>query len=145
MNYTTTLVELHALEADYWYEVDHHAGRSAHLFYVEEGTYASGETRLRGQAEIAGFYRRREEQGDGTARHVVTNPRVDDVTPAGARFACIMLLYPDNGVPVLGSKPAVMIADIVNEYVFTAGAWKLLSRTLRPIFEGSLGATVPAA
>jgi hypothetical protein len=76
MNEMATLVELHAREAEYWYEIDHNAGRSAHLHYAEDGTFAIGDKVFSGHEEIAGFYRWRAELGARTARHVVTNPRI---------------------------------------------------------------------
>jgi hypothetical protein len=143
MNELTVLTELHAREAEYWYEVDHNAGRSAHLHYAEDGTFAIGDKVFAGREEIAGFYRWRAEQGARTARHVVTNPRVSELTESSATFCSMMLLYADNGVPVLESRPAVMIADVESAYVRAGEAWVLRSRTLRPIFEGGVGATVP--
>ena len=143
MNEMMTLVELHARESEYWYEVDHNAGRSAHLHYAEDGTFAIGDKVFSGREEIAGFYRWRAELGTRTARHVVTNPRVSALTETSATFCSIMLLYADNGVPVLESRPAVMIADVESAYVRAGEAWVLRSRVLRPIFEGGVGATVP--
>jgi hypothetical protein len=140
---TLLLVELHALEAEYWYEVDHNYGRSAARFYAPHGTYAIGESLFRGREEIAGFYEWREKRGDRTARHVIANPRITNVTPDAALFECIMLLYADDGKPVLESRPAVMIADIRTEYVRVESAWTVRSRGLHPIFEGGAGATVP--
>jgi hypothetical protein len=134
------LVELHALEAAYWYEVDHDYGRAAQHLYEPDGTFTIGDTVLRGREAIAGFYRRREERGDRTARHVITNPHLTVVSEDHARFETIMLLYADDGVPVIESKPAVMIADVVTEYVRTGGAWSVRARTLRPVFEGGAGA-----
>jgi hypothetical protein len=141
---TLLLVELHALETEYWYEVDHNYGRSAPMFYEQDGTFAIGESVFSGRDEIAGFYEWREKRGDRTARHVIANPRVSPVTPDHARFECIMLLYAADGVPVLDSQPAVMIADIVTEYVRVDGAWSVRARSLRPIFEGGAGATKPS-
>jgi hypothetical protein len=134
------MVELHGLEANYWYEVDHNLGRSAAMLYEPDGTFTIGDTVLLGRDAIAGFYRRREERGDRTARHVVTNPRLTVVSADHARFESIMLLYADDGLPVRESKPAVMIADVVTEYVRDDGTWSVRARTLRPIFEGGVGA-----
>jgi hypothetical protein len=145
MNEMATLVELHAREAEYWYEIDHNAGRSAHLHYAEDGTFAIGDKVFSGREEIAGFYRWRAELGARTARHVVTNPRISELTATSATFCSIMLLYADNGVPVLESRAAVMIADVESAYVRLGEAWVLRSRVLRPIFEGGVGATVPKA
>ena len=67
------LVELHALESDYWYEVDHNLGRAAAASYRDDGTFIIGDTVFRGREEIAGFYRRREERGARTARHAIAS------------------------------------------------------------------------
>jgi hypothetical protein len=134
------LVELHALEADYWYEVDHNLGRAAVTFYQHDGTFTIADTVFRGRDEIAGFYRRRDERGPRTARHAITNPRISHADDDAASFEYIMLLYADDGVPVLEAKAPVMIADVATEYVRAGGAWRVRSRTLRPIFEGGTGA-----
>jgi hypothetical protein len=134
------LVELHGLEADYWYEVDQNRGRAASMFYEHDGTFAIGDTVFRGRDEIAGFYRRRAERGERTARHVIANPHLTVVAADHARFESIMMLYADDGVPVLESKPPVMIADVTTEYVRVGERWSVRARTLRPIFEGGVGA-----
>ena len=134
------LVELHALEAEYWYEVDHNYGRSAPAFYEPDGSFIIGDTVLQGRDAIAGFYRRREERGDRTARHLITNPRLTVVSADHARFETVMSLFADDGVPVLESKPAIMIADVITEYVRAAGSWSVRSRALLPVFEGGVGA-----
>ena len=143
MDEPRTLTELHARESEYWYEVDHNDGRSAHLHFAEDGTFAIGDKIFRGRAEIAGFYSWREGLGPRTARHVIMNPRVSELTGTSATFCCITLIYADNGVPVLESKVAVMIADVESAYERAGEAWVLRSRVLRPIFEGGVGATVP--
>src|SRR5580704_9714251 len=99
------LVELHALEAEYWYEVDHNYGRSAPGFYEPDGTFTIGETVLHGRDAIAGFYRRREERGERTARHLITNPRLTVTGADHARFETVMSLFADDGVLVLESQP----------------------------------------
>ena len=134
------MVELHGLEADYWYEVDHSFGRSAPMFYEPDGTFAIGDNVLRGRDAIGGFYRRREERGDRTARHVITNPHLTVITEDHARFESIMLLYADDGLPVLESNAPVMIADVTTEYVRAGGTWSVRARTLTLIFEGGVGA-----
>lgn len=136
-------VEFYTRESEYWYEVDNNAGRSAHLLYAEGGKFVIGEKVLSGRAEIAGFYSWREGLGPRTARHVMTNPRISAVTPMRAVFASILMIYADSGLPVLESRPAVMIADVATEYVRVGEAWELRSRELRPIFEGGVGAMKP--
>lgn len=134
------LLELHALESNYWYEVDHNYGRSAPALYEPDGTFTIGATVLRGRDQIAGFYRRREERGDRTSLHVVTNPRLTVISADHAHFDSIMMLFAGDGVPVLESQPPVMIADVTTEYVRSGDTWSVRARTLRPIFEGGAGA-----
>jgi hypothetical protein len=143
MNAPMLFADLYARETEYWYEVDHNAGRSAHLLYAEDGRFVIGEKVFNGRAEIGGFYRWRVGQGARTARHVIANPRINDMTSTSAAFGCIMLLYADNGAPVLPSRPAVMIADVESTYRRVGETWELRSRVLCPIFEGGVGATVP--
>ncbi len=132
------------LEIDYWYEVDHNWGRAAHEMYMDEGVFVIGEKRMAGRAEIREFYRGREARGERIARHVVTNlrPRVHD--ERCARLDCILLLYAADGEPILESRPAIMIADVISECVLDDGnAWRFLSRTLKPLFAGAEPATIP--
>jgi hypothetical protein len=134
------LVELHAREADYWYEVDHNFGRAAAALYQHDGTFTIADTVFRGRDEIAGFYRRREERGPRTARHAIANPRISHAEAGVANLEYIMLLYADDGVPLLEATSPVMIADVTTAYVNAEGTWSVRARTLRPIFEGGAGA-----
>jgi hypothetical protein len=140
----TVLQALTALEIDYWYEVDHNWGRNAHAFYVDGGVFAIGDKKMYGIEAVAGFYRWREARGERTARHIVTNFRLASVQGNRAKFECILCLYAADGAPVLPSRPAIMIADIVNECEFGSdGRWRFISHCLRPVFEGGEPATVP--
>jgi hypothetical protein len=138
------LQELTDLETDYWYEVDHNYGRKASAFYVSDGLFAIGPKAMKGREAVAEFYRWRENRGDRTARHVVTNFRMLSHDGDKASFCCVMCLYAADGRPVLPSLPAIMIADIVGECVRNAeGRWRYLSHRLIPIFEGGVPATIP--
>jgi hypothetical protein len=140
----SVLLALTELEIDYWYEVDHNEGRAADALYVDEGVFAIGEKRMRGREAVAGFYRWRAGRGDRTARHVVTNFRLSAVEQGRASFVCILCLYAADGKPVLASRPAIMIADIVSECELCSdGHWRYRSHSLTPIFEGGEPATIP--
>jgi hypothetical protein len=135
---------LTALEVDYWYEVDHNWGREAHRFYVPDGVFSIGDKSMRGAEAVAGFYRWREGRGERTARHVVSNFRLDSVHGNTAKFSCIMCLYAADGAPVRPSLPAIMIADIHNECRRGEdGRWRFVSHVLVPIFTGGEPATLP--
>lgn len=139
----TVLHELTALEVDYWYDVDHNWGRTASELYVPDGVFAIGDKVMAGREAIAGFYRWREDRGDRTARHVVTNFRVNARTGNRATFQCIMMLYAADGKPVLESRPAIMLADIVAECEYSDGRWRFVSHRLIPVFMGGEAPTIP--
>jgi hypothetical protein len=138
------LQTLTALEVDYWYEVDHNWGRRAHEFYVTDGVFAIGDKRMCGTDAVAGFYRWRENRGDRTARHVVSNFKLVSRDVDRAKFYCILCLYAADGRPVLPSRPAIMTADIHGECERDpAGRWRFVSHVLTPIFTGGEPATIP--
>jgi hypothetical protein len=136
--------ELTALEVNYWYEVDRNWGRSAHTFYIPDGTFVIGDKTLQGVDAIANFYKWREGRGERAARHVVTNFRLSAYDDRRAELECILLLYAADGTPPLPSESAVMIADITSQFELGADAqWRFRSHTLVPIFTGTTPATVP--
>lgn len=136
-----SIVEIQELEVSYWYEVDHNLGRAASVHYLKDGTFTIGDTVFRGHDEIAGFYRRREERGPRTARHVMANSRIGHADNDVTILEYIMLLFAaDGGATVLEADAPVMIADVTTEYVHVASAWRVRARALRPIFEGGIGA-----
>jgi hypothetical protein len=137
------LAALTALETDYWYDVDHNWGRTAHRMYTPEGVFAIGDKRMAGREAVREFYSWREGRGDRTARHVITNLRVRSKDAKHATLECIMLLYAADGVPVHESRPAIMIADIVSECVLVDGAWLYASHELKPLFMGGEAPTLP--
>jgi hypothetical protein len=54
------------------------------------------------------------------------------------------MLFAADGAPVLESRPAIMIADIVGDCVRNAdGAWRYRTHRLRPIFMGGEAPTIP--
>lgn len=140
------LCEFMKLEADYWYEVDHRWGRSAHTYYVADGVFTIGDRSMNGIDAIASFYKWREERGERTARHVVTNFRLAYHENGRAEFECILNLYASDGRPPLRSEPAIMIADIRGTCVRADdGRWRFRSHVLDPIFTSDTPATIPPA
>ncbi len=135
--------ELYRLQIDYWYEVDHNYGRRATSFYMADGVFVVGTERMAGHAEIAAFYKWREQRGVRTARHVVANHRLLRATDDEAEFQCIMVLYADDGVPVLPAQAPVMIADVVDQCVREGGAWRFRSHVLQTVFQGGAQPTIP--
>jgi hypothetical protein len=132
------------LEVDYWHEVDFNWGRDAHSFYVEDGVFAIGDHRMNSRDEVAKFYAWRHGRGERTARHVVTNFRLEQHSDTRATLRCILLLYAADGKPVLPSLPAILIADVVSEFVRDRdGEFRYRSHLLTPVFMGGERPTVP--
>lgn len=143
-SHAAVLQALTELEIDYWYDVDHNWGHTASTLYVPDGVFAIGDKTMSGVDEIAAFYRWREGRGDRTARHVVTNFRISERNGNRAKFQCIMLLYAADGKPVLESRPAIMLADVISECERDEKSrWRFVSHILRPVFMGGEAPTIP--
>lgn len=147
------LQALTAFETDYWHDVDFNHGRGGDAFYVADGLFAIGDTRMEGRDAIRGFYAWREKRGARTARHVVTNFRLESASDEAGRdevagddaatLRCILLLYAADGLPVLPSLPAILIADVVSVCVRRGGRWLYRSHVLTPVFMGGTPPTIP--
>ena len=135
--------ELYRLQVAYWYEVDNNGGRAAAAFYTSDGEFVVGTERMAGRAEIAAFYEWRLRRGERTARHLVSNCFLAEVTDTSAEFRCIMSLYADDGVPVLPANAPVMIADVVDTCVREGDIWRFRSHVLKTVFQGGVQPTIP--
>jgi SnoaL-like domain len=137
------LQELTALVVDYWFDVDFNWGRGAAAFYVDDGLFAIGGSRMQGRDAIRDFYAWREGRGERTARHVVTNFRLDACSDNDATLRCILLLYAADGAPVLPSLPPILIADAVAQCVRgDDGRFRFRSHVLSPVFMGGAPPTI---
>lgn len=127
--------ELEALAVDFWHEVDHNGGRNAASFYVEDAVFETSIREYRGRDAVHAFYNRREQRGARLSLHVVQNFRIEPLAEDRVRCEYIMSLFAADGVPVLPSRPAIMIA-IAEEVVRRQpdGAWLYESRRLKPLF-----------
>jgi hypothetical protein len=122
----------------HWYDVNLNAGKTVHELYAEHGLFAVGPQERRGRTAIREFYEARAKRGVRTARHVLTNFRVvPGSTARTMRATGMVCLYAGDQAPPLESKPAVLMADLVNEYVRADdGLWLYESHMLRPVFIG---------
>jgi ketosteroid isomerase-like protein len=130
--------QLHDLEVRHWYDVNLNDGKTVHELYAEHGLFAVGPQERRGRTAIREFYEGRAKRGVRTARHVLTNFRV---APGGTahtmRATGTISLYAGDLAPPLESRSAVLMADLVNEYVRADdGRWLYELHVLRPIFVG---------
>lgn len=130
------------LNVDYWYDVDRLDGRNAHEFFIEGGIFTTSAKSRTGRAEIAAFYRGRQEGRVRTARHVAANLRVDVLDAAHAIADWILLLHAADGTPILPSEPAIMIADVHDVCRLEAdGRWRYVSRTISAVFKSDTPTT----
>ncbi|GAA5236714.1 hypothetical protein FOZ76_13070 [Verticiella sediminum] len=126
--------ELQALVLEYWYEVDMHHGRQAHLFYTEDAVFETSLKRRQGRDAIREFYAGREQRGPRVSLHLVHNFRTVPQADGTAAINYVLALHAADGAPVLPSRPAIMLADARETAVRTADGWRFSSRTLRPLF-----------
>jgi hypothetical protein len=144
MSSASIFQKLVAFETDYWFDVDFNWGRKAAEFYRPDGVFVIGESRMEGRDAIRQFYRWREERGNRTARHVITNLRLHAANESAATLGCILLLYAADGAPVLPSLPAILVADVRSDFIGAAGEQYLFqSHVLSPIFMGGEAPTLP--
>jgi len=127
------------LVTKYWAEVDERGGDQAHGFYTRDATYAVGENRFTGEAQIRAFYEARRQRGHATTRHQISNVLVFPEGVRRARMTGAMNLYRAEGrPPIEESRPLAMIADFEAVCVLDDdGLWRMLSHVLRPVFVGS--------
>ncbi len=130
--------QLQCLEIEHWYDVNVNGGTTAHELYAEEGILAVGKKIHRGRETIREFYEARAKRGVRTARHLLSNFRViAGKTERDARATGVISLYAADSAPPLDSKPAVLMADLVNDYICDEhGTWRYVSHVLRPVFVG---------
>lgn len=129
---------LYSLEVEHWYDVNMNDGKTVHDLYAEDGILMVGQTEHRGRSVIRNFYQARAKRGVRTARHMVTNFQIRERDHEGhCRATGIVSLFAGDAPPLLESKPAMLIADLLNDYVKSDdGQWCYQSHILRPIFVG---------
>lgn len=127
--------EISDLLARHWHDVDRNWGRNAHNDYTADGSYTTSLRTRSGQDAIREFYTGRHDRGERVARHLVSNLHVTVNDANSASAVWVLTLHAADGAPVLPSKPAIMIADVVDHLVRGQdGAWKYRSRTITPLF-----------
>ena len=127
--------EISDLLARHWHDVDRNWGRNAHNDYTADGSYTTSLRTRTGQDAIKEFYTGRHDRGPRIARHLFGNLHVTVNDADSATAVWVLTLHAADGEPVLPSKPAIMIADVVDHVVRDSnGAWKYRSRTITPLF-----------
>ncbi len=136
--------ELHALLIDYWHDVDTNWGRNAPDYYTEDALFETPGNSYRSREKIREFYEWRVGRGPRVAVHSVTNFRIETLSDAEATCTWYMLLYAQDGVPVLPTNPPIQIALLVDRYVKDLKhGWLCAHRRFEPWFSGGVPTTNP--
>lgn len=125
---------------DYWYEVDVNGGLNTKDYYLEDATFFN----LKGREAIHQFYVWRQSRGPRVNRHLISNFRAELLEPKLAKTNYVMVLYADDGEPVLPSHPPIQIAEQTDHLVLCDdGRWRFRSREFVNLFKGGTPNTVP--
>ena len=127
--------QIEELSINYFHDVDTNWGKTAHTYYTEYGSYTTSQKTRVGREAIRRLYDDREVRGERVARHLISNHRITIHDRDRVSAVWVLSLFAADGVPVLPSKPAIMIADVHDTIVRGPdGRWLYESRTIKPLF-----------
>ncbi len=140
----TLALELAAMLADYWHDVDTNWGRTAGDYYTDDAAFIGEAATYAGKVKIQEFYAWRVAQGPRLAVHAINNFRVESLEGDRARATWYCLLYAANGEPILLSNPPITISLVTDDYIrSTDGAWLCQRRQWKTLFQGGAPAHNP--
>lgn len=136
--------ELEILLTDYWHDVDTNWGRRAAEFFTEDGVFEGSENAYRGRAKIDEFYRFRLNRGPRVAMHTIANFRAVPQDDRTAISTWYLLLYANDGEPILPSAPPIQMAYATDLCVKCEdGRWRYKHRKFQVWFKGGVPTTNP--
>jgi hypothetical protein len=136
--------ELEMQLTDFWHEVDTNWGRNAADFYTEDGVFEASAHSYRGRGKIEEFYRFRLNRGPRVAVHAIANFRAVPQDNDNAISTWYLLLYADDGEPILPSAPPIQIAFATDTCVRESdGVWRYKHRKFDVWFKGGVPTTSP--
>lgn len=136
--------ELEQMLSDFWFDVDTAGGRRAADFYTEDGVFVTSARTYRGRDRIRQFYEYRENRGPRTAAHTFSNFRLARVSRDHAVTTWYLVLYADDGAPVLDAAPPIQIGLSTDECVRgTDGHWRYRHRRFDVWFKGGVPTPSP--
>jgi 4-hydroxy-2-oxoheptanedioate aldolase len=138
--------ELEALLVEFSHRLDIGCGATVDELFAEDGAYVLDGEELRGRERIRSGYARRAARGPRTARHLVSNVRVDPSDSEHARVSSVWVLYAADGEPVLASQVPLVVADIADQCVRSLdGEWLIQRRDLRTLFRSDSPVVTPGS
>jgi hypothetical protein len=138
-------LEIYALAAAYWHDVDRNGGKNAHLFFSEDGVFDMEERLFTGRRMISEFYKWRRDRGARASRHLISNLNVTVLDDRTAEVEWIMSIYAADGVAPLPSAPPIYMGDVWERCVRDGdGPWQYAHRKLTAVFKGGVATTIPS-
>ncbi len=126
------------LQADYWARVDYVDRAPAEDLFTADSAFELGSLVLRGRAELAEFFRRRQEANAAAGRitrHLSTNLRLSPVDSQTVAVSTTVLVMTGYGpLPVAATTPS--IGDFEDVCVLTNGVWLFHRRKATSVFAG---------
>lgn len=130
--------KLHRIELSHWHDVNLNDGKAVHELYTENGRFVVGKQERHGREEIRKFYETRRKRGVRTARHLISNfLLLPGKNERHVRAVGTVSLHAGDQPPLLPSKPAILIADLMSDFMLENDeVWRFSSHVLRPVFVG---------
>jgi hypothetical protein len=138
-------LEIEALNSEFAYLIDHDQSSKVPDLFTEDGVYgrSTGEKSV-GRLAIQESYKRRQDHGPRTARHIFSNLRLTQLENDLVGGSCILTLHARDGYPPHPAEPMI-IADYDDIYQQTdSGRWLFKQRLITWIFVRE-GASSPLA
>ncbi|MEF2978065.1 nuclear transport factor 2 family protein [Subtercola sp. YIM 133946] len=130
----TLSAHVQTLVTDLWFEIDHHGGENAYTYFTPDAELRFANAMFTGAEQIRGAYRDRAARGARVSRHLVSNVRIHDVRDDSFRAVSVLVLYAEDGeIPRTLTTP-VLVADVVDEFVFWDDRWLIRSRWINYLF-----------
>ena len=102
--------------------------------FMPDARYIFGPRIHEGREAIRGFAEKRSAKGPRTSRHVLTGLRIEFTGPSDATGISICTTYAADGpAPIAGATPTI-VADFIDRYARSDGAWLVAERQIKPIF-----------
>ena len=126
--------ELEELVTEFAHRVDRGPVDSVADLFAPNGWYGWGpDKRSTGRENIRAAYRARAATGPRTARHLMTNLRLNEIDATHWSGLSIMLIFAENGPPPHPAIP-LLVADVEDVFVLHEGRWLFQSRQLTDLF-----------
>ncbi len=137
--------EIEQLLSEFAHRLDLDHGLRVHELFTEDGSYIIDGRPLTGHETIRSGYEQRAALGLRTGRHLFTNVLVQPDTADRVRVQSVLVLYADDGEPILPARPPLVVADFADVCVRREGRWLFETRDLKTVFRDDRPVRSPGA